>query len=164
MRRRFRSAVWPLHRHSLVQLAIDAVLVAGAYFLAYRLRFDSGIPARYEDLLRETLPWVVPSALVVFGLFGLYSKHWRFVTQRDFVAVLQGVFVSTVVLMAAIAVLHPTTVPSPTGWVGVNLPRAWRRCSSCSRWGWSVARGSSCARSTSARCAGSGRPRTPAAC
>jgi FlaA1/EpsC-like NDP-sugar epimerase len=122
MRRRFRSAVWPLRRHSIVQMAVDAVLVAGAYFLAYRLRFDSGVPARYDDLLRETLPWVVPAALVVFALSGLYAKHWRFVAQGDFAAVLRAVVIATVVLTAGIAVVHPTTVPSPTGWVGVNLP------------------------------------------
>src|SRR6476469_1850296 len=122
MRRRFRSAVWPLHRHSLVHMGIDAVLVAGAYFLAYRLRFDAGVPPRYERLFSETLPWVVPACLVVFLLFGLYAKHWRYATQRDLVAVLQAVLVATVVLMAAIAVIHPVTVTSPTGYVGVNLP------------------------------------------
>jgi FlaA1/EpsC-like NDP-sugar epimerase len=122
MRRRLRSAVWPLHRHSAPQLAIDAVLIAGAYFLAYRLRFDSGIPHRYHQLFSATLLWALPASLVVFSLFGLYAKHWRFVAQRDFVAILQAVIVATLVLMAAIAVLHPTTVQSDTGRVGVNLP------------------------------------------
>jgi FlaA1/EpsC-like NDP-sugar epimerase len=122
MRRRFWPAVRPFHRHSLPQLVVDAALVAVAYFLAYRLRFDQGIPARYEDLLTTTLPWVIPASLLVFALFGLYAKHWRYVTQRDFLAVAQGALVATVVLMAAIALIHPTTVHSITGRVGVNLP------------------------------------------
>jgi FlaA1/EpsC-like NDP-sugar epimerase len=122
MRRRLRSAIWPFHRHSLPQLAIDAVLVAGAYFLAYRLRFDSGVPHRYDQLFAATLPWAVPASLVVFVLFGMYAKHWRFVGQRDYVTILQAVIVATLVLMGAIAVLHPTTVESDTGRVGVSLP------------------------------------------
>ncbi|MFL5845576.1 MAG: polysaccharide biosynthesis protein [Solirubrobacteraceae bacterium] len=123
MRRRLRTpAIGTFHRHSVPQLAIDALLIAAAYFLAYRLRFDSGVPARYQDLFETTIPWAVPTSVVVFALFGLYGKHWRYVTQRDFMAVVQSVFVATVVLMAAIAVIHPTTVPSSTGWVGVNLP------------------------------------------
>jgi FlaA1/EpsC-like NDP-sugar epimerase len=122
MRRRIRLAIGPFHRHSLPQLAIDAVLVAGAYFLAYRLRFDQGVPARYEHLFETTVPWAVPASVAVFALFGMYAKHWRFSTQRDFVSIVQAVFVASVVLMAAIALFHPATVPSETGRVGVNLP------------------------------------------
>jgi len=122
MRRRLRSAIWPFHRHSVPQLAIDALLVAGAYFLAYRLRFDSGVPERYDDLFAATLPWAVPASLGVFMLFGLYAKHWRYVTQRDFVTILQAVAIASLVLTGSIALIHPTTVRSVTGEVGVNLP------------------------------------------
>src|SRR5687767_11306280 len=122
MRRRFWAAARPFHRHSLPQLVVDAALVAAAYFLAYRLRFDQGIPPRYEELLTTTLPWAVPASVGVFALFGLYDKHWRYVTQRDFMAIAQAVLVATVVLMAAVGPFHPTTVDSSTGQVGVNLP------------------------------------------
>ena len=58
MRRRLKSAAFPLHRHSLPQLVVDGVLVALAYFLAYRLRFGDlagGVPERYQDLLEATV-------------------------------------------------------------------------------------------------------------
>jgi FlaA1/EpsC-like NDP-sugar epimerase len=122
MRRRLTPKATPLHRHSVPQLVIDGVLVAAAYFLAYRLRFDSGVPARYADLRDTTLPWVVPLSVVVFTLFGLYGKHWRYTGQRDYVSILQAVIVATLGIVGLIAVVHPKTVPSPTGWVGVNLP------------------------------------------
>src|SRR3954453_13812529 len=122
MRRRLTPKAMPLHRHSVPQLVIDGVLVAAAYYLAYRLRFDAGIPPRYEDLVTATLPWGVPASLSVFVLFGLYGKHWRYTGQRDYVSILQAVIVATMSVAAIIAIFHPTTVESATGRLGVNLP------------------------------------------
>ncbi len=90
MRQRFRSPAPPLHRHSLPQLGIDAALVALAYLLAFRLRFDGGIPNVYADLLSATLPYVVAASLLIFTLFGLYEKWWRYVGQRDYVGIVQA--------------------------------------------------------------------------
>src|SRR4051794_9802585 len=119
-----RSATSPLHRHSLLQLAIDAALVAAAYLLAFRLRFDNGhLPSRYDDLLAATIPWVVPLALVVFIVFRLEQRQWRYTGHRDSVAVLQAVLVTTIATAALIGLTHPVTVPSPTsGDVTVTAP------------------------------------------
>src|SRR3954447_17517756 len=116
MRRRLRSATLPLHRHSLAQLAIDAALVAASYFLAYRLRFDGWrVPDRFDRLFETTLPWVVPLALVVFALSGLEEKQWRYAGQRDFLAIVQAVAVTTRLIAGAVALTHPVTVQTSEG-------------------------------------------------
>jgi FlaA1/EpsC-like NDP-sugar epimerase len=84
------------------QLAVDAALLALAYYLAYYLRFDEGIPRRYENLLEETIVLTVAMKLVIFAMFGLYSKLWRFVDQKDFEAILRAVVVSTVGLIVVL--------------------------------------------------------------
>src|SRR5919112_490483 len=132
MRRRIRSAALPLHRHSLPQLAVDGVLVALAYWLAYRLRFDgpAGVPQRYEDLFAATLLPVVVASLIVFAAFGLYAKWWRYVTQRDYAAIVQAVVVAVLFLLLYIAVAKPvtrtvngfeTTVTAPSGVLALHL-------------------------------------------
>ena len=78
------------------QVGVDAALLALAYYLAYSLRFDGAIPNRYDRLLEETIVLIVVMKLVIFALFGLYSKLWRFVDQRDFETILKAVVVSTV--------------------------------------------------------------------
>ena len=75
MRRRLRSAAFPIHRHALPQLALDAGLVALAYYLAYRLRFDEGIPPWYMDLFWRTLAFAIVGSLFCFVLVGMY-RHW----------------------------------------------------------------------------------------
>ena len=110
MRRRIRSAAVPVHRHSLPQLLVDGLLVALAYFLAYRLRFDEGFGGanhRYEQLLSATIWWVPLVTLAALAAFGVYQRLWTFVGQRDYEAVVKGVVLGTLVIVGAIALLHP---------------------------------------------------------
>jgi FlaA1/EpsC-like NDP-sugar epimerase len=121
---RVRSAALPLHRHSLLQLTIDGALVAAAYWLAYRLRFDDArhLPDKYSDLFDATIVWVVASSLVVFTLFRLEQKQWRYTSSRDLIAILEAVVISVLALVGYIAVFHPVTVATRTGVISVTAP------------------------------------------
>src|SRR5919197_3338048 len=122
MRRRLSSATFPLHRHSLQQLAMDGIMVALAYELAYRLRFDAGIPHRYQLLLNRTIAWAVVASLLIFVLFRLYQKWFRYVTGPDYVAIVQAIVVATLSLPAFVATTHPVKVRSTSGFTTVNIP------------------------------------------
>src|ERR1700751_5261327 len=125
MRRRIRSAAFPVHRHSVPQLVVDGLLVALAYYLAFRLRFADGFTGsndRYGDLLTHTIWWVVPVALAVLAAFGQYQRLWTFVGQRDYEAVVKGVIVATLVIVGSIAFLHPVTTTADFQTTPVNLP------------------------------------------
>ncbi|MCW2998521.1 MAG: NDP-sugar epimerase, includes UDP-GlcNAc-inverting 4,6-dehydratase FlaA1 and capsular [Solirubrobacterales bacterium] len=124
MRRRQRTTAVPLHRHSLPQLAIDGVLVALAYYLAYRLRFDRGLPERYDELLKATVGWTVAMSLVVFASFRLYQRWWRYTRQRDYVSIVQAVGIATLALAGFVALFKPVTVASSSGAgdVAVSVP------------------------------------------
>src|SRR5581483_4550211 len=117
MSRRIRSAAFPVHRHSLPQLLVDGALVALAYFLAFRLRFESWTPttARYEHLLDATILWVVPLTVVMIAAFGQYERLWTFVGQRDYEAVVKALVVSTLIVVGAITVLHPVSYVAFSG-------------------------------------------------
>jgi FlaA1/EpsC-like NDP-sugar epimerase len=108
MLRRFPSPRDPVYRHRLLQVAIDAVLVALAYLLAYLLRFDNGIPPRYEDLLRDTIVFVVIGKVVIFAAFGMYHKWWRYVGLRDLQTILKAAVVASLVMVGALFIWSPT--------------------------------------------------------
>src|SRR5436190_5361003 len=94
MRRRSRLAALPVHRHALPQIAVDAGLVALAYFLAYRLRFDGSVPDDYQQLFERTLSFVVIGNIAIFTAFGLY-RHWmRYSSQREYLKIVQAVVAS----------------------------------------------------------------------
>ena len=122
MSRRIRSAA-PVNRHSLPQLVVDGLLVALAYYLAFWLRLNGfGVAKdRYSDLLTVTIAWVVPVTLVSIAAFGAYQRLWTFVSERELEAVVKGVIVATLLIVGAIALLHPVQTLLPYRRHGVTV-------------------------------------------
>jgi FlaA1/EpsC-like NDP-sugar epimerase len=105
-----------LSRHRIWQVVADGVLVALAWYFAFQLRFDKGLPVRYGEFLDvEVFAAVVAVKLGVFILFGLYHHWWRYVSIRD---IWRAVLAVTVASVAVAAVLYAWD-PVP-GW---RLPR-----------------------------------------
>ena len=102
------------------QIAVDGVLVGLAYYLAFVLRFDSGIPGRYRDLLGATILFVVAGKLLIFGAFGLYHKLWRFIDQKDFEGVVRAVVVATLASVGAFF-LWPGETNPPRGVIALDF-------------------------------------------
>src|SRR3954462_15731855 len=125
MRRRFSSAAFPVHRHSAPQVALDAGLVALAYFLAYRLRFDGagGVPDLYHDLFVRTLGFAVIGSVAILALFGVY-RHWmRYSSQSEYLRIAQGSLACVLALVAYVVVIQPKLLfAPPRGFVSVNIP------------------------------------------
>jgi FlaA1/EpsC-like NDP-sugar epimerase len=100
----------PVYRHRLSQIAADAVLVAAAYYLAFRLRFldvPGGIPDRYDHMLANSIGFVVAGQLVIFYAFGLYEKWWRYFRLPDMIGVLRACALSTAILAVTFLLLKP---------------------------------------------------------
>jgi FlaA1/EpsC-like NDP-sugar epimerase len=97
----------------LIQAAVDACLIALAYLLAFVLRFDRGIPARYDELLGDSIAFVVLGKVVVFWAFGLYHKLWRFIDGKDFEAIVRAVVVSSVSLVGVFFLIPTSAALDP---------------------------------------------------
>jgi FlaA1/EpsC-like NDP-sugar epimerase len=122
MRRRIRSAALPIHRHSLPQLAVDGVLVALAYYLAFQLRFDSGPHGYYARLLERTVGWVVAGSLLVLICARVYQRRSRYSGKRDYEAVARAVVAIVLLTVVAVAVLRPVERATHHGTAAIGLP------------------------------------------
>jgi FlaA1/EpsC-like NDP-sugar epimerase len=107
----------PVYRTRVLQLCADGILVALAYYLAFRLRFldQSDLPHRYWVLFIQSVGFVIALKLIVFAAFGMYQKWWRYVSGRDFLQIVRAVTVSSAILVVAFTVLRP---------FAHNLPRS----------------------------------------
>jgi FlaA1/EpsC-like NDP-sugar epimerase len=93
-----------LRRHRLWQIAVDAVLIAAAWYLAFYLRFDKGVPPLYDTYWRRTILIVVVVKLFVLFLSGWYVKWWRYVSLRDVQVLFRSVVLASALLWAAFAI------------------------------------------------------------
>lgn len=106
----------PISRHRIWQLLIDVGLIAAAWYLAFRLRFDPKIPPYYETLFSKTIGIVIGIQIVVFVLFGFYNRWWRYVSTRDMWGAARGVVVAC--LVSSLVVYFASPVEK------VRLPRS----------------------------------------
>jgi hypothetical protein len=100
---------------ALPQAGLDAAVLAGAYALAYRLRFGSDMPATYDDLLVHTLPFAAVGGLAILVLFGAYRASGP-------LKLAQAVVVTTLALESYAAIVRPKLLSSPTGFVPLLPP------------------------------------------
>jgi FlaA1/EpsC-like NDP-sugar epimerase len=102
--------------HRLIQLVIDAGIVAVSWFLAFELRFDQGLPVYYDTLLRKTILIVVAIKVAVFILFGFHRRWWRYVSVHDMWSAARGVIVASLVADVTVYLVSPVH--------NVRLPRS----------------------------------------
>ena len=107
----------PVYRNRVLQVCADGILVALAFYLAFRLRFldQSDLPHRYWVLFAQSVGFVIALKLIVFAAFGMYQKWWRYVSGRDFLQIVRAVTVASAILVVAFTVLRP---------FAHNLPRS----------------------------------------
>jgi len=106
----------PINRHRIWQLVADAGLIALAWYLAFTLRFDQGVPRYYDTLFRRTILIVVAIKLVVFVLFRFYDRWWRYVSIRDMWSAVRGVTAASLVASLTVYFFSPVAQ--------VRLPRS----------------------------------------
>ena len=96
-----------IHPNRIWQIVVDGGLIAAAWYLAFWLRFDSGIPIFYDGLFEQSIYVVVPITLAVFVLFGFYSHMWRYVSIGDMWSIVRGVTVAAIVAELAVYFIDP---------------------------------------------------------
>jgi FlaA1/EpsC-like NDP-sugar epimerase len=106
----------PINRHRIWQVVADGALIATAWWLAFELRFDHGVPPYYDTLFKRTILIVVAIKLLVFILFGFYDRWWRYVSTRDMWSAARGVTIAS--LVADVTVYFASPVAD------VRLPRS----------------------------------------
>ncbi|MDA0171910.1 hypothetical protein OJ998_22610 [Solirubrobacter taibaiensis] len=101
----------------LPRLTCDALALGLAYYAAYLLRFDGDPPGRYHDLFVQTLPFAIVGGLACLALTGNYGT-----TNVGAFRLAKGITLTTLALIAYVALVQPTLVLTAQGLAVLNIP------------------------------------------
>jgi UDP-GlcNAc:undecaprenyl-phosphate GlcNAc-1-phosphate transferase len=82
---RLRHAV-AVQPRRLAELVVDSALVSGTFLCAYLLFVDGRGTELQRGTFLAALPIVLGTTYVVYVLFGVYRRAWRYATSRDLAA------------------------------------------------------------------------------
>jgi len=101
-----------LRHRGIVKLFLHFVIFAGAYHLAYLIRFDFIVPPKYGEVIRETILYLLIAKAIGFFAFGLFKGWWRFVSIRDVLPIAAGCTAGSAIFVGVdIFFLGNVTVP-----------------------------------------------------
>jgi UDP-GlcNAc:undecaprenyl-phosphate GlcNAc-1-phosphate transferase len=92
-------------KKQVATVAIDAVLVALAYYSAYILRFESTL-GQELPLFADSLLIVLASHVLMLGLFRTYQDSWRHAGLRDLVNLVGATTTGVAVAVLAVLALY----------------------------------------------------------
>ena len=93
-------------RFHVGEVLLDIVLIAVAYYLAYRIRFDGQDLDNFLPYFTASLPAVLGCKLLAMYLSGLYRRSWETFGLRDFTTVFRAVGFGTLLSIMAAAYLY----------------------------------------------------------
>ena len=95
-----------VYRRRIVEVMLDACLIAVAYYAAYRLRFEGDGWSSNFQLFLQSLPLVVGAQVLALTVAGSYRGVWRHFTLIDGVVFTKSVLLGTASSVLALLFLY----------------------------------------------------------
>jgi UDP-GlcNAc:undecaprenyl-phosphate GlcNAc-1-phosphate transferase len=89
------------YKRRLIEMGLDALLVAAGYFAACVLRTDFQISYPTADSLMHSLPIVVGATMMALIVTGVYRGIWRYTALTDALRFAEGAALSAILVFAA---------------------------------------------------------------
>jgi len=88
------------------QVLLDLVLITVCYYGAYRLRFDGPELDTFLPFFTSSLPVVLACRLPALYASGLYQRSWETFGLRDLAAVVRGVGLGSLLVLAVASLMY----------------------------------------------------------
>jgi len=114
-----------LYKRRLAEMLLDVLLVTGAYYGAYRLKFEGGAPPAYMQAFESSVGVVIALKISAFGLLGVYRGAWRYTGLEDLYRILGAILLSSAALFAYVRLMVPVLAASNIPYIDLLLTAAF---------------------------------------
>ncbi len=94
------------YKRQLLLVILDFCLIAFAYYLSYRLRFDAEVFPYYFKVFLQSLPAVIACKLVAFFTMGVYRGIWQFLSTNDVMVYIKASLMATFLSVSIITFMY----------------------------------------------------------
>lgn len=105
--RRFTPVLLELtYKRQLLMIILDFGLVSFAYYLSYRLHFNSEGFVNHFKVFLHSLPIVIACKMGVFFIMGLYRGIWDYISTIDVFDCIKAAFVASLLAYAMVTLAY----------------------------------------------------------
>ena len=108
----FKAIAEFAYKRRIFEAVLDVVLVTLAYYGAYLLRWDGGIPEQQLGIFVKTLPVIIIVDMCFLLVGGVYRGLWRYVGIEDLLVIARSVFAGGLVSTVAVFFMYRSGGPS----------------------------------------------------
>ena len=94
------------YKKQILLIMFDFCLITFAYYLSYRLRFESNEFSFYFKIFLKSLPIIIVCKLIAFFVMGIYRPIWEYVSFNDVLMYLKASLLGTVLSVASVAFIY----------------------------------------------------------
>ncbi len=94
------------YKRQLLLVILDFGMIAFAYYLSYRLRFDSNAFGFYFKVFLKSLPAIIACKLGVFYIMGIYRSMWGYLSTSDVFLYLKASTIASLLSVVAVTFIY----------------------------------------------------------
>jgi FlaA1/EpsC-like NDP-sugar epimerase len=87
-----------MFKRRLFFIVADSLIIGGAVYFSFWLRFDGSIPAPYLQNLKFYIGFALAVMLTMLLVHGMYSISWRFFGLKDLIKLLSAITISSLLM------------------------------------------------------------------
>jgi len=102
-----------MFKRRLFFLIADSILISGAVYFSFWLRFDGALPSAYMSNLKYYISLALAIKLVMLFAHGMYDVSWRFFGLKDLLRLFSAITLSSIAVGTAFILMRAfLTIPT----------------------------------------------------